>query len=246
MRKYLAALILLLPFGAHAEEAPSMEYRHCLALTKQYPDDAYEESLGWLSMGGGEPARHCMALARIAQKQYEDGAKRLEALAQESRQPDTMRADMLAQAAQAWILVGNWDKADADQRSALMLSPDQPDILVDHAITLGQVHHYKEAADELTRVLARRPNRIDAMVLRASARRFLDDTSGARSDVEHALMLDPDDADGLLERGILNRLGGDDAKARADWLHLLNAAPASAAAETARRNLELLDVKGRD
>ena len=240
MRTPTVILCLLFPLAAFAQEAE--QYRHCLSMARLKPDDGLEEALAWASMGGGEPARHCMALARIGQKQFDDGAKRLETLALESHQDKAMRAAMLAQAAQAWTMAGNWDKADADQRSALGLAPDQPDILVDHAITLGQVHHYKEAADELTRVLTLYPNRIDALVLRASARRFLDDRKAAAADVDRALLLDPTDPDGLLERGILRRLDGDKKGARADWLKVITANASPAATEAAKRNLELLDV----
>ena len=243
MRPIILFLCLLLPLAAQAQEAE--QYRHCLSQARLNPDDGLEEALAWQSMGGGEPARHCMALARIGQKQYEDGAKRLEALALESRQDKAIRAQMLSQAAEAWTLAENWDRADADQRSALTLVPDQPDILVDHAVTLGQVHHYQEAADELTHVLALYPNRIDALVLRASAKRYLDNRKGALLDVERALLLDPSDIDGLLERGILRRLDGDKTGARADWMRIVKSNPNSATAEAARRNLELLDVEQR-
>lgn len=243
MRTAIFILCLLLPLGAVAQEEEAMQYRHCLSLAQLKPDEGYEESLGWASMGGGEPARHCMALARIGQKQYEDGARRLEALAHESHQNKYIRAEMLSQAAQGWILAEKWDQADAAQRSALMLVPDSPDILVDHAVTLGQVHQYQEAADELTTVIANHPGRIDALVLRASARRFLNDLKGARDDVDRALMLDPTDPDGLLERGILRRLDGDDKGARADWLTIINGVPSGTVLDTARRNLELLDVE---
>ena len=201
--------------------------------------------MAWGTMGGGEPARHCGALARIAQKQYEDGANRLEELAKASHQDNFVRAGMLAQAAQAWTLARDWDRADADQVAALKLTPDNPDILLDHAVTLGEVHHYPEAVETLNRVLILQPNRIEALVLRASARRFLDDRKSALADVELALALDPNDADGLLERGILRRLNGDTKGAREDWVKIVTDKPASAAAATAQRNLELLDLGSR-
>jgi tetratricopeptide (TPR) repeat protein len=260
MRKWMVLVISFLPLAAMAPvkadtrkppivaepndpQAEAHQYHHCLTQAKRDPDDGLEEALAWISMGGGEPARHCLALARIGQRQYDDGANRLEALARTSLQENALKAEMLSQAAQAWVLAGNWDRADADQRTALGLMPDQLDILVDHALTLGQVHHYKEAADELSRVLARYPGRIDAWVLRASARRYLDDRQAALDDVERALTLDPTNPDGLLERGMLRRLGGDNAGARSDWLKLLNHDKVGAAADAARRNLELLEVK---
>ena len=247
----LPALILLSFVLAHPARAEtdsdlrqaSQEYRHCLDLAKSRPDDGLEEALAWHSLGGGEPAMHCAALARIGQHQYADGARRLEALARESKQPGNMRAGMLAQAAQAWILADDYDHADADQRQALTLAPDQADLLVDHALTLGMVHHYKDAAAELDKVITRHPDRIDAVVMRASAKRYLDDLKGAMDDVEWALLRDPDFPDALVERGTLRRLNGDDKGARADWLRVLGLSSTGQAAETARRNLELLDIK---
>jgi hypothetical protein len=47
----------------------------------------------------------------------------------------------------------------------------------------------------------------------------------------------------LLERGILNRMKGDDGAAREAWLKAIDLAPESTAADTARRNLEKMDVK---
>lgn len=219
------------------------EYHHCLKLARDKPDDGYEEALAWGSMGGGEAALHCGAVARIGQKQYADGAKRLETLARESRQDSETRAQMLSQAAQAWTMQGNYDQANADQLAALSLVPGQPDLLVDHAVTLGQVHHYKEAVDELDKVLKLGPDRLDALLLRASAYRYLDDRKAALADVERALSFDPGNPEALVERGILRRLNGDDKGARADWLAVIKAVPGGPVLDEAQRNLELMDVK---
>lgn len=220
------------------------EYHHCLKLAHDKPDDGYEEALAWGSMGGGEAALHCGAVARIGQKQYADGAKRLEKLARESHQIPATRAAMLGQAAQAWIMQGNYDQANTDQLAALALAPGQPDLLVDHAITLGQVHHYKEAVGELDKVLKLHPDRLDALLLRASAYRYLDNRKAAMADVEMALSFDPGNPEALVERGILRRLNGDDKGARADWLAVIKIVPNGPVLDEAQRNLELMDVKG--
>ena len=57
------------------------------------------------------------------------------------------------------------------------------------------------------------------------------------------LSRDPDNAEALLERGILYRLAGNLDAARQDWVHLIAKHDGRPAAEDARRNLELLDVK---
>jgi tetratricopeptide (TPR) repeat protein len=219
------------------------EYQTCMTLAKSKPDDGWEESLAWASMGGGEPARHCGAIALIELGKYDEAGHRLEDLANETKRGDAIRAQMLAQAAQAWLLANNVDRADADQRAALKLAPDDPGILIDHAITLAQVHHYQDAINDLSQVLARQPNRIEALTLRASAYRYLGDFAAARTDIDHALQLDPTFPDALVERGILRRLSGDPNGARQDWLAVIRTVPSGPVLQEAQRNLELLDVK---
>jgi tetratricopeptide (TPR) repeat protein len=230
--------------GMTPDAQAEAEYQRCLKLAQIRPDDGYEEALAWASMGGGEAARHCGALARIGQKQYADAAKRLEALARESRKADVIRSEMLAQAAQAWVLDGNYDLANADQIAALALDPGNPDLLIDHAVTLGQVHHYQEAVGELNKVLVSHAYRLDALILRASAYRYLDNRKAAMTDIERALSFDPGNPEALVERGILRRLDGDDKGARADWLAVIKAAPPGPVLDEAQRNLELMDVEG--
>jgi Flp pilus assembly protein TadD, contains TPR repeats len=242
----LAALLgaFVLPASAETVGGPE-EYRICLTLAKQKPEQGWEEALAWQSLGGGEAARHCAAVALIGLGKYGEAATRLETLANESVREDGMRAEMLAQAAQAWILEGNVQRADAAQRAALVLSPGDPDLLLDQAVLLAQLGHYRDAAATLSAVLRVQPNRVEALTLRGTALRYLDDLPGARDDIARALDLDPDFPDALLERGILHRLAGEDAAAREDWLKAMDLAPESPAADAARGNLEKLDVKSR-
>jgi regulator of sirC expression with transglutaminase-like and TPR domain len=238
----LAAPFLAVP--GHAQEIGGLdEYRACLILAKTKPMDGWEEALAWQSLGGGDAARHCAAVALIGLGKHKEAASRLETLANESVREDRVRAEMLAQAAQAWMLAGNLTRADSVQRGALKLAPGDPDIMLDHAVLLAQVHHYREAVEVLSAVLRRQPNRVEALTLRASAFRYLDDLPGAEDDVNNALKLDPNFADALLERGMLRRIKGNDAAAREDWLAAMAAAPDSEAADTARTNLEKLDIK---
>jgi tetratricopeptide (TPR) repeat protein len=244
LRPILFVAFLLLPSFALAQviDAPQ-EYKACLVLAKKNPEAGWEEALTWQSLGGGEAARHCAAIALIGLEKYGEAASRLETLANESVREDIVRAEMLAQAAQAWILANNIPRADSAQRGALVLSPGNPDILLDHAVLLAQVNHYAEAAEVLSKVLLAQPNRVEALTLRGTAFRFLDNIPGAEDDISQALKLDPDFPDALLERGILRRLKDDTKGARADWLRAMELAPESDAAELARKNLELLDVR---
>jgi regulator of sirC expression with transglutaminase-like and TPR domain len=242
----LAALCLLAPLPSAAEtiEAPR-EYRTCLQLARQNPEAAWEEALAWQSLAGGEPARHCAAVALIGLGKYEEAANRLEALARDSRRPEAVRAEMLAQAGQAWLLADQPVRALAAQETGLQLVPGQTDLLLDKSVTLAQAHHYKEAVDTLSALLKAQPNRVEALTLRASAYRYLDKLPLAKDDVARALVLDADFPDALLERGMIRRIEGDTVGARQDWLKLLAAASDGPAAEAARRNLELMDVGGK-
>lgn len=243
-RLILLILVLLLPSGAWAQAIDgAQEYKACLTLAKKNPEAGWEEALAWQSLGGGEAARHCAAVALIGLGKYGEAASRLETLANESVREDSARAEMLAQAGQAWLLEGNILRADSAQRGALILAPGNPDLLLDHAVLLAQVNHYAEAVDVLSAVLRAQPNRVEALTLRGTAFRFLNNIPGAADDINQALKLDPDFPDALLERGILKRLEGDDKGARADWVRAIDLAPESETADLVRKNLEKLDVK---
>ncbi|RAU23318.1 hypothetical protein CU669_04050 [Paramagnetospirillum kuznetsovii] len=243
-RVILLLPLLLAPFAAKAEVInPKQEYRACLHLARSKPEDGWEEAIAWGSLGGGEPARHCAAVALIGLGKYEEAARRLEALANQSHGTNGLRAEMLAQAAQSWLQAGQTEKALADLDTALGLVPNHPDLLVDKAVAYAQAAHYKEAVEVLTALLKVQPNRVEAMVLRASAYRYLDKLDLAKEDIARALVLEPDVPDALLERGMIRRLEDNTTGARADWMKVINAVPESAAADAARRNLELMDVK---
>jgi regulator of sirC expression with transglutaminase-like and TPR domain len=227
-----------------ADDPPERRYRACMAKARMVPQAAFDDALAWTGLGGGQAARHCLAAALIGLGQYSEGARRLEGLAQDSRE-DAMRAELLAQAAQGWLLAGDGVRADDVLTAAIRIAPDNAELLIDRAGARAQLKRYGEAAEDLTAALAREPRRADALALRASARRFLDDADGALKDAEAALALDSANVEALLERGILRRLAGDETGARADWLKLLAVAPAGAAADAARKNLELMDVKPR-
>ena len=221
----------------------AQEYRHCIALARQKPDDGWEEALAWTSLGGGEPARHCAAIALIGLKQFEEAATRLETLARDSHSSNMLRAGMLAQAGQAWLLAKQPEKAYAAQTAALQLVPDAPDVLVDRSQSLAEAKNYREALADLNKAVEGDPKRVDALVFRATAKRFLDDLAGAKTDLEAAKALNPLYQDTWLESGINKRLSGDDAGARQDWLKVLEIAPDTATADAARRNIEMMDVE---
>ena len=220
----------------------AQQYKHCIALARNSPAEGWQEALAWASLGGGEPAHHCAAVAMIGMRQFDEAAIRLENLARDSEAAARIRAGMLAQAGQAWLLAKQPDRAYAAQTKALELVPGAPDLLVDRAQSQAEEKNFAGALEDLNEALAAAPDRVDALTFRATAKRHLDDLEGARADVKAALSIDDHYQDAWLEDGILKRLADDAAGARASWEKLLALAPQSDAAETARRDLELLDA----
>lgn len=240
----LAAILPLAPAAAGAAEAPPFQrYAACMTLARERPVEAWEEALAWTSLGGGEAARHCAATALIGMGEFQEAGGRLEALAQESRGGPAMRAGMLAQAAQAWMMMRWPERAHAALTAALKLVPDDPDLLIDRAVVLAEAKNYGQAKADLDAVLSRSPGRVEALALRASANRYLDAPAAARLDIESALRLQPDFPDALVERGIQRRLANDLDGARQDWMKAIGIAPESDAADLARANLARMDVK---
>jgi tetratricopeptide (TPR) repeat protein len=220
------------------------EYRDCMVLARAAPEDGFESALAWQAMGGGEGAKHCAAVALIGLGHYAEAARRLEHLAAAMRTGEVdLRSSVLAQAGQAWLLAEDTGRAYAVQSAALAIDRDNVELLLDRGITLATAKNYWAAVDDLNRVLDLAPGRPDVLILRASAYRYLDAHDLARDDIDRALARDPDNPDGLLERGILRRLAGDAPGARADWLRAIELAEGTPTADSARANLENLDVK---
>ncbi len=231
------------PEAAAETRAEKGQYGQCIRLAKSKPEQGWEEALAWQSLGGGEEARHCAAVALIGMGKFGEAASRLEALAAESIQVDAVRAEMMAQAAQAWVSEGLLPQADVALKTALRLAPRNAEIMIDHAVVLAQLKKNEQAVELLSAVLRSQPNRVEVLTLRASALRVLSDLKGARADLEKALKTDPNFVDARLERGVLLRLEGQEAKAREDLLKVIRLVPESQAADIARRNLEEMDVR---
>ena len=222
-----------------AADAEAATYERCMKLAREDAAAGRKLAQSWQERGGGHPAEHCLAVALIGLQQYKDAATRLEALAQTMvRAPAALRADVLGQAGQAWLLFGDPGRAYAATSAALSLRPDDPDLLLDRAEAAGSAGWYDKAVADLDRVLQADPARLDALIYRASAYRAQDRLDPALADIGAALRLAPDSAAALLERGNIRAVQGDLDTARQDWRRVAALAPGSAAAAAARKNLE--------
>jgi tetratricopeptide (TPR) repeat protein len=220
--------------------AEGADYDHCLDMLDTDPSGADALAASMAANGAGDAAEHCHALAQVALGNTDDGATLLDKLAGSSTAPSSFRAVLYGQADQAWTVAGKPDMAFVSATNAIKLSPDDPDLLIGHAIAALALQRYGDAAADLTHALDLDPKRGDALVLRATAFRNLQKLDQAKADIDKAFALDPDDPDAYLERGIIRQRLGDLAGARADWEQASELAPDSSTGDLAQQNLALL------
>lgn len=250
----LAVALFLLPAAAtlasssgqpsQAEiKANEAAYERCMTLAKTDPGAARDMAAKWAAQGGAHPADHCYAVALIGLKQYKPAAQRLDKLAEAmlTVAPDSLRAEVLDQAGQAWLLAGDPTRAYNDAGAALALAPGDPDILTDRAEAAGEAGWFDKAIADLDIVLKADPRRVDALIYRATAYRSLNKLDPALADADAAVHLAPNSAQAVLERGNIRGLKGDLDGAREDWRTAMTLAPGSAAALAAKANLVHLD-----
>lgn len=231
------------PMAEGEEINHEREYARCMGLAPSDPNDAFELATAWKSLGGGDAAEHCAAVALLYSGQPDYAARRLEVLAETIVAEPEFKGEILAQAGQAWLLHGDAPRAEAALTEAIRLLRGRPVVLIDRAQARAEMSDYRGAVEDLTNAISADPARVDAYTFRASAYRYLDELGKARADVDAALKLDSQNTAALLERGILHRLSDDKRAARADWLRVLELDPDGVAGKHARANIEKMDVK---
>jgi tetratricopeptide (TPR) repeat protein len=213
-------------------------YDRCLELVQRNAESAYETANVWYAGGGGAAALHCQALALVSLRRYGEAAQKLDDAAHNATAGNaSVRAALLDQAGNAWMLAGQSAKAVASLTAALVNSPNDADLLADRARAKALARDWPGAAADLSSVIAADPNRADALVLRASALHAEGHKADARADIERALSIYPGYPEALVERGSLKLENGDTAGARADWQQVLSEAPNSDAGAAARARL---------
>lgn len=237
----LFALVLTGPATAETERE---KYHNCISQTQRAPEDALGVAMSWRDNGGGFPARHCVALALVALKRYNQAAAKLEQLALDMKAAGPARQTaMLGQAGNAWMLAGNFHRARDVFTTALDFAEDSVDLLIDRARASAALNDNEAAFADLDKAVALNPERDDALALRAAARRRIGDYGRALEDAEMALAINPGNPEALLERGTLRRRAGDVAGARADWLRVATDHANTPAGDEAQAKLEKLDLK---
>ena len=224
--------------------APQDIYQDCINLADENPNEAFDLAQSWQSQGGGPPALHCAALSLVKLGHYGSAAEKLEALASiPGLGEDELKAEVLTQAGNSWLMADVPSRAIKTLSLALSLIGDNAAILTDRARAFGLREEWDKAEEDLNTALLIDPEYTPAYVYRASARRKLGYVSLAMEDIELAIALDASMPEAFLERGLLFLEREDPASARQDWLKAISLDPDHSYAETARSYIEALDVK---
>ncbi|GAB5454411.1 MAG: hypothetical protein Hens2KO_06400 [Henriciella sp.] len=182
--------------------AEQVRLETCLAKTETEPEEAYEDSLAWLSSGNRPKARYCNAVSLLALDRMEEGAARLEALA---TAPDAISAEdrttYLVQAGNAWLSANYPQAAIVALTDALKLQRDDPEIYKDRAAAYLATERWIEGVDDLNTALEKDPADAEALSLRARAHLATENYRAAKIDMESALNYDPENIDILVLRG---------------------------------------------
>jgi tetratricopeptide (TPR) repeat protein len=209
----IAALILPLallqaeaPAPSAADQEAGARFEHCVAQIERTPERAYEEGMAWASEGHSLQGYRCAAMALIGEHRYDEGARRLQSLAT-ATSPDltALRAALLSQAGNAWLLAHNPSQARSAFTMAittLQADPSQqPDLLIDRARAYAMEHDYRHAEEDLSHSLDIRPNDALALQLRAETRLRQSSFDLAESDINAAIALDPRNVEFYKTRG---------------------------------------------
>jgi tetratricopeptide (TPR) repeat protein len=209
-------------------------YGACMSLARKEPLKALPIAEKWMAEGGGLGARHCVAVAMFESGKPIQAATQFEAIARDMGQERPgLRAELWAQAGQAWMDAGQAENAAAAQSRAIELKTGDPELWVDRGLSYAAMRAWPRAISDFDRALALRANNVETLVLRAAAWRNAGDPARALADAERALKIAPDHSEALLERGFAALVRGDKSVASADFTKVLRLVPPGS--EAARR-----------
>jgi tetratricopeptide (TPR) repeat protein len=204
MIQSIAAFLLPLLLGqaSAAEQAEQARTAACIAKIDVDADEAYEDAMKWLAIGGRPGARQCAALALIAKGQEEEGAARLEELANAKDAGGIEpRIIYLAQAGNAWLLAGAPEAAIVTLSNAIKLSPRDGQLRVDRARAHMTMKAWTEAGQDLDSAIELSPGDAEALHMRAQVLIKEGRLQDAWTDIERARKQDPKDISIIVTRG---------------------------------------------
>ncbi len=221
-------------------------YARCMALANAEPERALEFAAQWRALGGGGLARHCGAIAMIAVGAEANAATELTAVGVDGAGlTDDDRRGALVLAGELWLRLEQPELARRAFTAAIEIGGASRRIGVGWARAEAMEGDWADAAAALDPVIASDPSDVEALILRAAARRSAGDADGALADATRAVQYAPELALAWFEKGAAERALGDVESSRASWLEASrldpegpNGEPGGFAGEMARRNLE--------
>ncbi|WP_395708699.1 tetratricopeptide repeat protein [Reyranella sp.] len=229
----LPMLMAAAPAAAQKFETPlnpaadhTKRYDACLKQARSDPLKALPMAEKWHADGGGLAARHCVAVAMFQAGRYVQAAAQFEAIARDMGQDrPRVRAELWAQAGQAYMEVGGAEKAAEAQGRALELNGHDADLWLERALSYAAMQAWPRAISDLDQALRLRPNDVEILVLRAAAWRNAGNPTRALDDANRALKIASDHSEALLERGFAHLARGERAQAIADFDSVLRLVP---------------------
>ncbi|MFZ4121056.1 MAG: hypothetical protein ACOYKM_05265 [Caulobacterales bacterium] len=178
----------------------------CVARIETAAEAAYEDGMQWSSETRRPAGWRCAAMALIEMGRVGEGARRLEALGSPpDAGPPNMRAEILSQAGNAWLMAGDGLRAQATFSRAIQIMASDPevsaDLLIDRARAFAMQGDWRLSEEDLSRSLDLRPNDPLALRLRAVARMNQNAFDLAEADAQAAALQAPTDIETLLVLG---------------------------------------------
>lgn len=240
------ALLIGLGSGSAAYAQRSMadrdRYQRCIAETRSDATKAIETANAWRAAGGGLPARHCLAMAYLAQERFAPAAVALEQAARAAEaERDPAAADLWGQAGNAALLAGDTAKAHTYLSSALSgAGPDgqrRGQLLIDRARASVELGRPADARTDLDAAIRLMPKEPSAWLLSATLARRQGEYLRATTEIGEAAKLLPNDPDVMLEQGNIAGAQGDPAAARGFWEAVVKTSPETPAGKEAAKAL---------
>ncbi|MEI6485546.1 MAG: tetratricopeptide repeat protein [Sphingomonadales bacterium] len=240
--RLVAATLLLLP-AAPLLAAPSdpVRYRACLEIAPKDPARAMQMAYAWRIEGGGAPSRHCLAVAQMHARHYDEALKSYEAAGEASEAAkDGQSVALWRQAGEAAMIadkpeaaVGFLGRALSRPAGAELSPRAEADLLTSRAEALVATGKPDAAMADLSRATALSPDYMMPWLLKATLARRSGDLAAAEAALVKAAGLAPESPDVELEAGNIAAAKGDVALAKQAYEAALGDGPDTPAGQAA-------------
>lgn len=201
-------LILSLIAAASVALSATPRYTDCVTLVDADLEIGRIAAQQWVNEGGGADARHCLAGADIKAGFPKLAAVRLEEIAErDDAGDDYMRAQVLNQAALAWLQAEQPALAKAALEKAQKIVPDSGELQITAAKIYGVEESWQDVIEAVTTAEKAKIVSAETFVLRGRGRYIFGAYERAADDVVAALSLEPTNIDALVLRGDLAQVG---------------------------------------